>query len=502
MKPDGKNILIFSDGTGQIGGLRPDQRLTNIYKMYRAMRPGPDSPIAPSQQVAIYDAGLGTEADGWFKRIKNTAAAALGSGIDENIIDCYAAIIAHYEPGDRIFLFGFSRGAYTVRALANVMYLCGVPQHDGDDKPVPKKGPRLRKIATDAVKYVYNHTAGTARNDKSAARYQHERAIKAERFRDKYGAHAVPGPDGEPIKPKPVFVGVFDTVAALNNRLAVALAFAVLAALLAGAVSAWLYCSIWIAIGMTAIAAAVGLAVIRLWSSFWKYFIADPYRHVSFGNPLDWPVIWRSGHLAIWTGTNFDTFVDRDIRFLRHAQSIDEDRKSFARVGWAHSNDVDWHNDHGRPDWLRQIWFAGNHSDIGGSYPELESRLSDITLEWMLGELEAAMPGVVQKRDDLLYTWPDHRGLQHDERLAILLRQPGWMRRLTHDRLTWPRASRAIDDNAPLDESVRARAEAPAVPYLNAMRAYRPLVLRGHRVFKRFFSQDNIQSSRDTRATR
>lgn len=39
-----KLILIFPDGTGQVGGLRPDQRLSNVYKMYRAMRPDPDSP--------------------------------------------------------------------------------------------------------------------------------------------------------------------------------------------------------------------------------------------------------------------------------------------------------------------------------------------------------------------------------------------------------------------------------------------------------------------------
>ena len=46
-----KNICIFSDGTGQMGGIRPDQRLSNVYKMYRAMRPGPDSPISPMDQV-------------------------------------------------------------------------------------------------------------------------------------------------------------------------------------------------------------------------------------------------------------------------------------------------------------------------------------------------------------------------------------------------------------------------------------------------------------------
>src|SRR3546814_9509299 len=52
-----KNIVIFADGTGQIGGLRPDQRLSNVYKMYRAMRPGPSSPISYRAQVTYYDPG-------------------------------------------------------------------------------------------------------------------------------------------------------------------------------------------------------------------------------------------------------------------------------------------------------------------------------------------------------------------------------------------------------------------------------------------------------------
>ena len=42
-----KNIVVFSDGTGQAGGVRPDQHLSNIYKLYRACRAGPDSPIDP-----------------------------------------------------------------------------------------------------------------------------------------------------------------------------------------------------------------------------------------------------------------------------------------------------------------------------------------------------------------------------------------------------------------------------------------------------------------------
>lgn len=49
------------------------------------------------------------------------AGQATGLGITTNIIDCYAAIVRIWEPGDRIFLFGFSRGAYTVRCLAAVL---------------------------------------------------------------------------------------------------------------------------------------------------------------------------------------------------------------------------------------------------------------------------------------------------------------------------------------------------------------------------------------------
>ena len=57
-----KSVLIFADGTGQIGGLRPDQRLSNVYKMYRAMRPGPSSPISYHDHKAL-EAVLGIAQD-------------------------------------------------------------------------------------------------------------------------------------------------------------------------------------------------------------------------------------------------------------------------------------------------------------------------------------------------------------------------------------------------------------------------------------------------------
>jgi uncharacterized protein (DUF2235 family) len=99
----GKNILIFSDGTGSIGGLRPDEERTNVYKLYRATRCGPDSTIDPSLQMAFYDPGIGTgAARGWVNWIINKLCQMTGLGITRNIIDCYAAIIDLWKPDDRI----------------------------------------------------------------------------------------------------------------------------------------------------------------------------------------------------------------------------------------------------------------------------------------------------------------------------------------------------------------------------------------------------------------
>ena len=129
-----KNILIFSDGTGEAGGLTPDENVSNIYKLFRATRCGPDSDIDPRDQVTFYDPGLGSQpetgvfgAERAYRWVYNLVSQATGLGITKNIVDCYAAILQMWQPGDRIFLFGFSRGAYTVRCVAAVLSLCGVP---------------------------------------------------------------------------------------------------------------------------------------------------------------------------------------------------------------------------------------------------------------------------------------------------------------------------------------------------------------------------------------
>lgn len=478
-----KNILIFSDGTGQIGGLRPDQRLSNVYKLYRATRPGPDSPIDPRDQIAFYDHGLGAGEVGGltFRRIRNFFAAAVGTGIDENVIDCYAAIIAHYQPEDRILLFGFSRGAYTVRAVANVLNLCGVPTHERDGGPLPRYGPALRKIASDAVRYVYNHGAGRKRD-----RYEDEREAKATRFRRKYGSEGTGADDEGQGNVQPTFVGVFDTVAALGNRTAT---FALVAAFLlsvAGILYVWDIAPWWLLAIGAILPVSIAYWALKSLKSQYKYFIEDEKRALRAWNPLDWWRVLKSGHFAWWSGKNYDRYVDREIPHLRHALSIDEARRKFPRVSWGRSKDVTWNQERGNPHWMKQVWFAGNHSDIGGSYPEEESRLSDIALDWMVTELKDAIPDI-KIRNDLLVTSPDPNGLQHDEIEAALDMQPGWLRRLSGDKLTWSRKFRPIGDEVALHPSVLARMKSDAVAHMGTTKAYRPTNLASHGQTKQFY---------------
>ncbi|MBU4527085.1 MAG: DUF2235 domain-containing protein [Hoeflea sp.] len=484
-----KDILIFSDGTGQIGGMRPDQRLSNVYKMYRAMRPGPDSPISPKEQVAFYDAGLGAGETGGitFKRIRNFFASAVGTGIDENVIDCYEAIIARYEPGDRIHLVGFSRGAYTVRTVANVLNLCGVPGHGKDGAPLPKYGPRLRKIASDAVRYVYNHGAGKKRD-----KYEYQREEKARRFRKKYGSEGT-GADGEGQgNVQPTFVGVFDTVAALGSRTAFWIAFsAFMLTLVAAALLALNQAPVWITVLVALLPLSVAYWVIRNLTTQFKYFFEDESRRISLWKPWHWIAAFRHGHMAWWSGKNYDWYIDREVRYLRHALSIDETRTKFPRVKWGRGEDYTWNNEQNRRDWMKQVWFAGNHSDIGGSYPEEESRLSDISLGWMVDELKAAVPAL-KVRNNVLVTSPDHAALQHDEIQNVLFMQPSWLLAITANKLTWSKKIRAVHENADLHPTVYNRLETPYVPQMAESMPYRPENLRHHKKAGNFFKGEKV----------
>ena len=72
---------------------------------------------------------------GVFRRVYNFLSSATGLGITQNIIDCYSALIQLWRPGDRIFLLGFSRGAYTVRCLGGVLDSAEYPARMPDGSP-------------------------------------------------------------------------------------------------------------------------------------------------------------------------------------------------------------------------------------------------------------------------------------------------------------------------------------------------------------------------------
>ncbi|MEX4010499.1 phospholipase effector Tle1 domain-containing protein [Neoaquamicrobium sediminum] len=139
---------------------------------------------------------------------------------------------------------------------------------------------------------------------------------------------------------------------------------------------------------------------------------------------------------------------------------------------------------------MRQVWFAGDHSDIGGSYAEEEARLSDIPLRWMMEELREAVSEIAI-REGLLTTWPDPLGLQHDQRQEVLNMQPAWLRRLTSDKLTWRTKVRSVNEAATLHPSVLDRFAARVVPQMGDVKPYRPENLRDHATVRHFFVDPN-----------
>ncbi len=115
-----KNIVLCSDGTGNT----PEKsRGTNVWKIYLAINrhDHEKDPLLP-KQIAFYDDGVGSEGI----RVIRLAGGAFGLGLSRNIRQLYANLVLHYEPGDKVFLFGFSRGAFTVRSLAGMICRCGL----------------------------------------------------------------------------------------------------------------------------------------------------------------------------------------------------------------------------------------------------------------------------------------------------------------------------------------------------------------------------------------
>lgn len=121
-----KNIVILCDGTSN----EISEDRTNILRLFGCLEKSED-------QVVFYDPGVGTfgaenSASYYYRRAVEIWGLATGWGLDANVKEAYRFLIKHYNPGngkdveaDRIFIFGFSRGAYTARVLAGFIHAVG-----------------------------------------------------------------------------------------------------------------------------------------------------------------------------------------------------------------------------------------------------------------------------------------------------------------------------------------------------------------------------------------
>ncbi|HEV7918747.1 MAG TPA: DUF2235 domain-containing protein [Solirubrobacterales bacterium] len=272
-----RRLVICCDGTWN----KPEsQNVTNIEKIARTIETNDDR-TGGTEQLVHYLSGVGSHYY-WFDRI---LGGAFGFGLFSNVTAGYRFLALNYEPGDEIYVFGFSRGAYTARSLVGMIGRIGLLSRDG---LIANKLPE----AVDR----YRCSPGKKMNFGSS---------NEEFKRD--NCHA----------PKIKMIGVFDTVGALG---------------VPGAI--------------------------------------------------------RSHHQF------HDVKLSSAVQCARQALAIDERRLKFEPSLWEASESPD---EAGAVDRVKQVWFEGVHSDVGGGYGE--TGLSDTTLLWMAQE--ASRQGLVFDRDRL-----------------------------------------------------------------------------------------------------
>jgi hypothetical protein len=339
-----KNIVICCDGTGNQYG----KENSNLVKLYKVL-------VRESgRQVAYYHPGVGTmgsrNALTWIaKKWTGFKGLSFGYGLSDNIADAYQFLMHVYEAGDRIYIFGFSRGAYTARALCGLLQFVGLLS-PGNEGLIPY-AIRLFKS---------KDTKNKAKN----------------KFRIAAGLQKTFG-----VPCKPHFLGVWDTVSSVG----------------------WIF---------------------------------DPFAH------------WHLPYTAALT----------EVAIVRHAVSIDE-RRAFFRQNLINHLDGD----------RKEVWFAGVHSDVGGSYRESESGLSKIAFQWIVrqavncGEDEPGLLIADHEMSrvlggDLHYTRPQINALKHNSLKPYWWPAEFWPKRRGMNLFR----RRAIPEAARFHESViKRRQEVP-----------------------------------------
>lgn len=186
-----KRLVVCCDGTWQrLSG----DKLTNVALTARSVAPRDGDGNA---QIVYYSAGVGASLDSLSLWQGMTAA-----DLDEHLLGAYQFLTLNYEPGDQLYLFGFSRGAYTVRSLAGLLRKCGVLRRAHVDKAEPAlklyRNPRIDADDEAAVRFRIAHAAAWPQLDAS-------------------GMHRVTTPLGPaPFDLRIRYIGVWDTVGALG----------------------------------------------------------------------------------------------------------------------------------------------------------------------------------------------------------------------------------------------------------------------------------------------
>jgi uncharacterized protein (DUF2235 family) len=134
-----KRLALFFDGTWNT----PEDK-TNVWELHQLLA---DKGADGVPQKARYDAGVGTS---WYDRL---TGGAFGAGLSENVQQGYGWLQRNYSPGDEVFLFGFSRGAFTARSLAGFIARCGLLKPDA---PMTVEQAYDRYRQGDAVRPIYD----------------------------------------------------------------------------------------------------------------------------------------------------------------------------------------------------------------------------------------------------------------------------------------------------------------------------------------------------------
>lgn len=120
-----RNLIVCCDGTSnEPAPLKKDVGSTNVVHLFRCL-------VKDESQIVYYDPGIGASGilDLWRRRtnrLRALAEQATGYGLDGHVTNAYRFICENYRDGDKISLFGFSRGAYTARVVAGLIHQIGL----------------------------------------------------------------------------------------------------------------------------------------------------------------------------------------------------------------------------------------------------------------------------------------------------------------------------------------------------------------------------------------